>query len=400
MRCENPEDDPYGGLGCNAGGILQTCRFCGFGDFADIECPELADLAEPTLVTYVVTLTAVISETVETFDQAGYTARLALLLNVDARSIRLKIQPASIKVSAEISTTSKSVSDEVTRALSPYRADPAAASKALGVTVESVEPIVVEQLQQAGQTAAGLSGSGSTDNLILGVAVGSGFVLLVVLVAVFSCRQRHQRVRKNLPGSTVIAAHVQDSDGSAEPSVAILPHHPGRGNTDRIDEEDQWVWPSARLTWGEQLGKGSFGSVFVVRSPGLPSMAAKRVDVTLESQTATEKLRRELRREAAFMRSECAPHVAFQNNHHPLMLLIRVLVCGSHLASKHCADHWHRIGQPFLHCFALGGMLNRMSCAPHALFSISDETISCTLHVRSWLTWAHFVRCWIRMATC
>ena len=31
--------DPHDGLGCNAGGH-QLCRFCGFGAYASIECPE------------------------------------------------------------------------------------------------------------------------------------------------------------------------------------------------------------------------------------------------------------------------------------------------------------------------------------------------------------------------
>ena len=31
--------DPYGGLGCAAGGH-ELCRFCGFGPYDGIECPE------------------------------------------------------------------------------------------------------------------------------------------------------------------------------------------------------------------------------------------------------------------------------------------------------------------------------------------------------------------------
>ena len=38
-RCKFQESDPYGGLGCNAGGVGVECRFCGFGDFANIPCP-------------------------------------------------------------------------------------------------------------------------------------------------------------------------------------------------------------------------------------------------------------------------------------------------------------------------------------------------------------------------
>ena len=38
-RCAYPDTDPYGGLGCNAGGVKSTCRFCGFGIFAEVICP-------------------------------------------------------------------------------------------------------------------------------------------------------------------------------------------------------------------------------------------------------------------------------------------------------------------------------------------------------------------------
>ena len=44
-RCEFPATDPHGGLGCNAGGIKYTCRFCGFGIFSGIPCPGISVIA-------------------------------------------------------------------------------------------------------------------------------------------------------------------------------------------------------------------------------------------------------------------------------------------------------------------------------------------------------------------
>ena len=38
--CADPSSDPHGGLGCNAGGVAQSCRFCGFGHFPN--CPVTA----------------------------------------------------------------------------------------------------------------------------------------------------------------------------------------------------------------------------------------------------------------------------------------------------------------------------------------------------------------------
>ena len=43
-RCGSA-DDLFGGLGCNAGGAGQECRFCGFGPFAAVPCPTaVADI--------------------------------------------------------------------------------------------------------------------------------------------------------------------------------------------------------------------------------------------------------------------------------------------------------------------------------------------------------------------
>ena len=49
-RCSDAGTDPHGGLGCNAGGVDQNCRFCGFGAFPD--CPEAVEdfATELTLV--------------------------------------------------------------------------------------------------------------------------------------------------------------------------------------------------------------------------------------------------------------------------------------------------------------------------------------------------------------
>ena len=41
--CEDPYSPSHrGGLGCNAGGKGQHCRFCGFGLYSDISCPDAA----------------------------------------------------------------------------------------------------------------------------------------------------------------------------------------------------------------------------------------------------------------------------------------------------------------------------------------------------------------------
>ena len=39
-----------GGVGCNAGGINEICRFCGFGLFIDLECPDTSTAEDDLLI--------------------------------------------------------------------------------------------------------------------------------------------------------------------------------------------------------------------------------------------------------------------------------------------------------------------------------------------------------------
>ena len=43
-KCDPNDQNFNGGTGCNAGGIDQKCRFCGFGDYIDIDCDDKIEL--------------------------------------------------------------------------------------------------------------------------------------------------------------------------------------------------------------------------------------------------------------------------------------------------------------------------------------------------------------------
>jgi hypothetical protein len=77
-RCSGP--DPYGGLGCNAGGVGQNCRFCDFGPFP--ACPVIiSDTAS------IVTISMSISESLENIDDAFRSALLnALRTHLDCNA--------------------------------------------------------------------------------------------------------------------------------------------------------------------------------------------------------------------------------------------------------------------------------------------------------------------------
>lgn len=89
-RCAAGENDPYGGLGCSAGGHV-GCRFCGFGNYLDIPCPSgNTGAKQATLILQgsVESVGAAGSEEREEW-QAAFKRQLALLMEID--EIRLQI---------------------------------------------------------------------------------------------------------------------------------------------------------------------------------------------------------------------------------------------------------------------------------------------------------------------
>lgn len=86
---------------------------------------------------YSVSFIAIISGTVEAFDRDAFASSLAFHLGVTS-VIDLTVAPSSIRVSAAISSTSHKEMVKMVRAIDALSADPAAASAALGVQIESL----------------------------------------------------------------------------------------------------------------------------------------------------------------------------------------------------------------------------------------------------------------------
>lgn len=83
-RCSSGED-PFGGLGCNAGGVAWDCRFCGFGGFTKITCPG----AE-------VEVSLELEGDVASFNKTAYEEKLASLVDAElgGRSGKLGFRPS------------------------------------------------------------------------------------------------------------------------------------------------------------------------------------------------------------------------------------------------------------------------------------------------------------------
>ena len=90
-----------------------------------------------------VTVSIVLSGTVDTFDADAYKANMAPLLEgVDPSDITLSVSAASVQVVAEIIAADASIADSVVTTIQSY--DSGAMSAALGVTVEQVVAPVIE----------------------------------------------------------------------------------------------------------------------------------------------------------------------------------------------------------------------------------------------------------------
>ena len=80
-RCLGGIGDPYGGLGCNAGGH-SGCRFCGFGDYVEVECPAHPGI-EGGGVQIMLTLAGDLDESWFNPDKPEALNRFKALLRVD-----------------------------------------------------------------------------------------------------------------------------------------------------------------------------------------------------------------------------------------------------------------------------------------------------------------------------
>jgi len=130
VRCHAPWTDPWGGMGCNAGGQGQQYRFCGFGPFPPCPGPPK----------WIVALTSIIAGSIDTFDPPTYQASLRSLLSLeDETLIALNVTAASVRVEAGIVLKAEADATVASTALSAM--DTSSLSAALGVSVAAVEAV-------------------------------------------------------------------------------------------------------------------------------------------------------------------------------------------------------------------------------------------------------------------
>lgn len=194
--CNTPWNDPHGGLGCNAGGKGDVCRFCGFAHFP--ACPnEVA----------AVVMAAVISGTVESFDDAArenYKLGLRNLFEVGKRpsEIILNVSAASLLVEAVLIFDSMTAATSASAELAVVSPDDL--SMALGVTVEEIAevnpPEVYDvEIVESSDYSALITGEGGAAGPSLLMGMLGGLLLLATAILYRRRRRQSKAFSKELP---------------------------------------------------------------------------------------------------------------------------------------------------------------------------------------------------------
>ena len=244
-----------------------------------------------------------VAGTVEEFDRGAFKASVAKALDVSGASILLDVQPASVVVEAQVTTAGAEEQARLVESVTTLVSDLVAASAALGVSVEAIEPLVTSSSSTASMSATGEEASGSNVGTLAATAavVVGGLCLLACAGKLALGRIRRGRGSISQPQRVKVAAVAEQA---GEPAAA-------RPKPAQRDDEARWEWPAASVTWGRQLGRGSFGSVYVAEAGGL-KLAAKRMDVAEGERDETCKT---MRREALAMLCKPLPLATY-----PLML--------------------------------------------------------------------------------
>ena len=241
--------DPHDGLGCNAGGH-PLCRFCGFGAYASIECPETRVEVEMH-----------VEGTVEGFDQTAFGERLAGFVGVPSAQVLVNAVPASILVTATIrmpisGSTMPNAAHDAQLALILERLqslNSTTATEILQVPVLSLAPARITStatdinlatqtaLERATERATAPAGA-SSHALLAAVLAGSVLLLLGVGFG-YACAKWRMRERSSKLQSKVdmfmiaTSSHIvtSESQSSSQKSDEPTIQHLSAGGTSQED---------------------------------------------------------------------------------------------------------------------------------------------------------------------
>ena len=197
-RCLACADDPFGCLGCLAGGIAQGCRFCGFSEFKGVLCPEDIPAGEGVEMAFRVNFELTVAGNVNDFDKESVITELAKLLGIDEGAITLVVRAASVKVDVTImlfddpagssgggsvAGTAAAKAVAVVSTVQTVSANGNTLSMLLGVTVEAVSAVTTEEfvLQSPPPPPAPLP---NDDDPTAAIAAGTSVTFVLILFGI------------------------------------------------------------------------------------------------------------------------------------------------------------------------------------------------------------------------
>ena len=258
-RC-NKGGDPYGGLGCNAGGHA-TCRFCGFGNYLQIPCPTGDSGAKQ--------ITVVLAGTMDEVGGHGSTKRLqwessfkdnlaALIGLHKSRITILDCREASVLVEVLLLPPQSALSSDPTLSLPADAAverlngaiaagiaaetpPPALGGMQVMLTSERIAPpappfspgaMLVSAAEAVDMTVSALSGTNEASDgsdVIMITIGGTGTAILLVILSLFRASEHIQHRRR------LAAARRKPEEGTSvselglnAPALPPPPLPPGR----------------------------------------------------------------------------------------------------------------------------------------------------------------------------
>lgn len=201
------------------------------------------------VLTPAVELTVAVEGSVDSFDKTAYAARLAMLLDVNIREINVRVEAASVRVTATIVTAHATAAHQIISRIATFASDVTVASEALGMRVAQVEPPTIlfvarpapdppphpapqpptpaspPELSSVGSTGTALANAGASGGGIgLVILIAAGLIILSALVLTcYCCHRRAKRTTASADKSTAFLTRGEagiNRLGSADDTIA------------------------------------------------------------------------------------------------------------------------------------------------------------------------------------
>lgn len=224
-RClaTSTEVDPYGGLGCEAGGH-EGCRFCGFGLYGDVACPvdpAVEDGGVQATMTFAGDVSMLNDPVAVDQFKLDLKSDLSTLLGIDEdRIVVLDVRAGSLVVELVIAQPADGSTAAGVSALDALNTLETAVNSPNAPTLGGLAPqgiaVVATEPTLGGSASANLA-AGSSSSSLSGVSYGAmGAAALIVILISWAIRRRRLAAHKRLAAKNAAAAFAAKVHGTGE----------------------------------------------------------------------------------------------------------------------------------------------------------------------------------------